>query len=199
MDGNCTARPEASAALRMPANLAKRSGSGTGPTPSMCSARASPFEQETIAGNRFRPAGLAQSVETGSKHDAGVDQRAAAEAGRAEHGQPLADREVVEPGRVAQLRRAARQPRCLAPGLGRGRKVAGPPEPALLENRHAQAHAREAGCGYAAAVAGADDDRIVGRHRLADGSCCDNHETLDSPENPTRRSQRGSRGGWRSV
>src|SRR6476660_745505 len=40
--GSCTERPDASAALRMPANLAKRSGSGTGATPSMASARASP-------------------------------------------------------------------------------------------------------------------------------------------------------------
>src|SRR6185295_18480980 len=42
IDGSCTVRPDASAALRMPANLAKRSGSGTGPTPSMASARANP-------------------------------------------------------------------------------------------------------------------------------------------------------------
>jgi hypothetical protein len=42
IDGNCTERPEASAALRMPANLAKRSGPGTGATPSMASARANP-------------------------------------------------------------------------------------------------------------------------------------------------------------
>src|SRR6476659_11343043 len=43
--GNCTRRPDASAALRIPANLAKRSGPGTGATPSMASARASPFSR----------------------------------------------------------------------------------------------------------------------------------------------------------
>src|SRR5215471_19990223 len=42
IDGNCTERPEASAALRIPANLAKRSGPGTGATPSIASARANP-------------------------------------------------------------------------------------------------------------------------------------------------------------
>src|SRR6185436_7983620 len=41
--GNSTGRPPASASLRMPASLAKRSGSGTGPTPSIASALASPF------------------------------------------------------------------------------------------------------------------------------------------------------------
>src|SRR5262245_3552100 len=43
--GNCTERPEAFAALRIPANLAKRSGLGTGATPSIASARASPFSR----------------------------------------------------------------------------------------------------------------------------------------------------------
>src|SRR5688572_15768569 len=41
--GNCTEQPDASAALRMPAYLAKRSGPGTGATPSIASARAIPF------------------------------------------------------------------------------------------------------------------------------------------------------------
>src|SRR5215471_11702859 len=40
--GNCAERPTAAAALRMPPNLAKRSGAGTGATPSIDSARASP-------------------------------------------------------------------------------------------------------------------------------------------------------------
>ena len=75
------------------------------------------LQQESIADHRIRPTGLAQSAEIGPKHDAGVDQRPAAEAGCAEHGQPLADRQVVEPGRIAQLRRAARQPQssCAVP------------------------------------------------------------------------------------
>src|SRR5262245_35792053 len=42
MGGNCTERPDAAAALRIPANLAKRSGPGTGATPSIASARARP-------------------------------------------------------------------------------------------------------------------------------------------------------------
>src|SRR5258705_11541390 len=41
--GNCTERPDASAARRIPANLAKRSGAGTAATPSIASARASPM------------------------------------------------------------------------------------------------------------------------------------------------------------
>src|SRR5437764_11242169 len=40
--GNCTERPDASASLRIPASLAKLSGPGTGATPSIVSARASP-------------------------------------------------------------------------------------------------------------------------------------------------------------
>src|SRR5215471_928587 len=43
--GNCTGRREAFAALSIPANLAKRSGPGTGATPSIASARASPFSR----------------------------------------------------------------------------------------------------------------------------------------------------------
>src|SRR6185295_16758375 len=43
IDGNCTERPDAAAAPRIPANLAKRSGPGTGATPSIASARARPF------------------------------------------------------------------------------------------------------------------------------------------------------------
>ena len=152
-----------------------------------------PLQQESIADHRIRPTGLAQSAEIGPKHDTGVDQRPAAEAGCAEHGQPLADRQVVEPGRIAQLRRAARQPHCLAPCLDRCRKIAGPPLPPLLEHRHAQTHAREAGCRDTAAVAGADDDRIVDRHRLADCLCCKDHQTLDPPRKDlTRRSQTSS-------
>ena len=149
------------------------------------------LQQESIADHRIRPTGLAQSAKIGPKHDAGVDQRPAAEAGCAEHGQPLADRQVVEPGRIAQLRRAARQPHRLAPCLARSRKIAGPPKPPLLEDRQAQTHAREAGCCDTAAVAGADDDRIVDRHRFADCLGCKNHETLDPPRKDlTRRSQR---------
>ena len=168
-DGNCTERPDASAALRMPANLAKRSGSGAGATPSMCSARASPSSSSPSLTTASGQPALRNLSKIGPQHDTGVDQRPAAEAGCAEHGQPLADRQVVEPGRIAQLRRASRQPCCLAPRLGRSRKIAGPPKPALLEDRHAQAHACEAGCCDAAAVARADDDRIVDRHRFADG------------------------------
>src|SRR5262245_65110290 len=42
MAGSCTERPDASAARRIPANLAKRSGPGTGAIPSIASARANP-------------------------------------------------------------------------------------------------------------------------------------------------------------
>src|SRR6516162_5201563 len=45
IDGNCTERRDASAALRIPANLAKRSGPGTGATPSIASARANPLSR----------------------------------------------------------------------------------------------------------------------------------------------------------
>src|SRR5262249_24528564 len=45
IDGNCTVRPDASAALRIPANLAKRSGLGTGATPSIACARTNPFSR----------------------------------------------------------------------------------------------------------------------------------------------------------
>ena len=71
---------------------------------------------------------LRNRLEIGPQHDAGVDQRPAAEAGCAEHGQPLADRQIVEPGRIAELRRAPGQPCRLAPCLGRDRKIAGPPD-----------------------------------------------------------------------
>src|SRR6185295_9508240 len=43
--GSCTERPDASAALHIQPNLAKRSGAGTGAMPSMASARASPVSR----------------------------------------------------------------------------------------------------------------------------------------------------------
>src|SRR5262245_59121552 len=42
IDGNCMGRPAAAAARCIPPSLAKRSGQGTGATPSMASARLSP-------------------------------------------------------------------------------------------------------------------------------------------------------------
>ena len=60
-----------------------------------CLRQGEPLQQQSIADHRVRPTGLAQPVEIGPKHNAGVDQRPAAKAGRAEHGQPLADRQVV--------------------------------------------------------------------------------------------------------
>src|SRR6185369_5162955 len=47
----------------------------------------------------------------------------------------------------------------------------------LLEDRHAQPHAGEAGSRDAAAVAGPDDDRIVDRHRFAHRLARNGHAT----------------------
>ena len=130
--------------------------------------REAKFEQP-VAAHLPGPSGIGEDARIGLQRHAGIDQRAAAKPAADQHMNVGAEPEIEQPRARAGPQLAAVQLK-LAADLGKAAwEFAGQELLALLDDADALARARKPRGGDAAAIAGADDDHVIGALEAARG------------------------------